>query len=78
MIKRVVRRDQFRHGPTLVKLLKTGDEQKLQGGVGQQKHGHRNTDSKIGPGGREKQPENRGKTTKHHENPQKLRERAPT
>ncbi len=36
----------------------------LQGGLCRQKHSHRNTDSKIGPGGQETRPETQGKRPK--------------
>jgi hypothetical protein len=48
----------------------------LQGGFCQQKHRHRNTDPKIGPGGKEHRSETQGKPTTNPQNRQKLRDPA--
>ena len=50
----------------------------LLGGFCRQKHSHRNTDSRIGPGGQETRAETQGKRPTKTENPQKLRDPAPT
>jgi hypothetical protein len=48
----------------------------LQGGFCQQKHRRRNTDPKIGPGGKEHRSETQGKPTTNPQNRQKLRDPA--